>query len=132
MNATGSSTTYTFDAYTSGSLHHAIVSGLRPNTTYYYRVGDPSAMLWSDVYSFVSHPGVGPNVTHTFGVVGDLGQTIYSNGTIQHMLANPAIQSIIHPGACTSKHAGNVVSSSPMEYGKFSPLILHRRRPVVR
>lgn len=96
-SAQGTTQTYTYILYTSGFIHHTTLTGLAPNTRYFYRVGDV-ATGFSQEFSFMSHPGVGPTMSYTFGVVGDLGQTTYSNNTIWHMVANSSIQSIIHPG----------------------------------
>ena len=91
---------YTFDllftTYTSPFLHHVEVSGFTLNTLYYYRVG--SSAGWSQIFTVTSHPGVGPDIPFYFGVIGDLGQTANSNETVQHMLAQPRIQCILHAG----------------------------------
>lgn len=81
--ATGDTSAYTFGLYKSGVFHHATMTGLKANTEYFYRVGDGSSS-WSQEYSFRSHPGVGPDVDTTWFVMGDLGQTTYSNETIWH------------------------------------------------
>jgi len=40
-------------------LHKAEATGLKPNTTYYYRVGDASLGLWSDTGTFQTAPKKG-------------------------------------------------------------------------
>lgn len=97
LTVEGNSTTYSAFFYTSPFLHHAIVQGLPLNSPVYYRVGSTQSG-WSDVMNFTSHPGVGGKMSMLFAVVGDLGQTANSVDTMQHMMANPAIQAIVHAG----------------------------------
>jgi len=61
------------------------MTGLDAGKQYFYRVGD-GASSWSSEHSFRAHPGVGPSVDTTWFVMGDLGQTTYSNETIWHGL----------------------------------------------
>ena len=54
---------YSTPAYQSGALHKVVLGEgaegpLPPNTTVYYRVGDP-AHAWSDELEFVTAPRVG-------------------------------------------------------------------------
>lgn len=53
-------------------MHEAYVCGLKPATTYYYRVGGGAAgsEVWSQVYSFTTTPS-DPGATVKFGVAGD-------------------------------------------------------------
>jgi len=97
-SAVGNSSQYNYGLYTSAWQHFATMDGLDLGEQYYYRVGDASAGVWSDVRSFTSHPGVGPDIPYVFGVIGDLGQTKYSNDTVHHVLANPDVQSSIIAG----------------------------------
>ncbi len=60
--------------YTSGFLHSAVLSGLKPSTKYYYSCGD-DALAMSSVRSFVTPPKIGANQPITLGILGDLGQT---------------------------------------------------------
>lgn len=85
-------------SYTSPYLYHVNVTGLTPATQYYYQVGDSTSGL-SDIFSFTSHPGVGADLTHTFAIVGDLGQTNNSQSTVKHIMdRKPAIDSVMHVG----------------------------------
>ncbi|KAK9861505.1 hypothetical protein WJX84_007459 [Apatococcus fuscideae] len=75
--------------YTSGIQHHAKITGLTPNTTYFYRCGDPTIPAWSDEYNFTTSPAVGPNsFPMTLGVIADLGMTSNSTSTWEHLVAN--------------------------------------------
>jgi len=40
-------------------LHKVVVTGLQPGKTYYYKIGDPDANLWSEVGSFKTAPTSG-------------------------------------------------------------------------
>jgi hypothetical protein len=57
---------------------------LLPNTTYYYRVGDPNAKISKEL-SFKTLPTPGPDVPLKFVVIGDLGQTEWSQSTLAHV-----------------------------------------------
>lgn len=53
-------------------MHEVYLCGLKPATTYYYRVGGgaPGTDAWSEVYSFTTAPSE-TNALVTFGVTGD-------------------------------------------------------------
>ncbi|XVF65209.1 hypothetical protein PTKIN_Ptkin09bG0228900 [Pterospermum kingtungense] len=74
--------------YTSGIIHHVRLTGLKPNTIYYYRCGDPKIGAMSDVYSFETMPVSGPKSYPRIGVVGDLGLTGNTTSTMDHMMSN--------------------------------------------
>ncbi|PNW76719.1 hypothetical protein CHLRE_11g468500v5 [Chlamydomonas reinhardtii] len=58
-----------------GTHHVATLTGLKPATRYYYRVGDPQGDGgWSKEYSFVSAPPAGPAGTVRALFVADMGQ----------------------------------------------------------
>jgi hypothetical protein len=79
-------TCYSVGEYDSGLLHSVIVSGLEPNTHYFYTCGDPQKG-WSQEYSFTTTPLVGTqSLPYRLGIVGDLGQTVHSADTIDHLL----------------------------------------------
>lgn len=72
-----------------------MLSNLEPDTTYFYQVGDPDFGL-SDVYSFITAPPPGPAYPLVLGVVADVGQTINSSVTIQHLAdSNPKYVTLI-------------------------------------
>ena len=92
LTATGKTTSYTQQGgYVSPTLLHTVLPKLQPATVYYYTVGDDTT-----IRSFKSHPGVGAAAASpmTFAVMGDLGQTTNSWGTVAHIEANPDIDSI--------------------------------------
>jgi hypothetical protein len=57
-----------------GHLHQALLTGLTPNTQYYYTVGDESSYSKSDVLSFFSAPVQSAQTEVDFIIFGDLGQ----------------------------------------------------------
>ena len=86
---TGNSTTYTYSAkYTSGAIHHVWLTGLAAGTRYYYQAGSTAA--WSQEFSFMSSPGVGPEIPHMIAYIGDIGENKDANDTVNHIIAaNP-------------------------------------------
>ncbi|KAK8565184.1 hypothetical protein V6N13_020311 [Hibiscus sabdariffa] len=75
--------------YTSGIIHHVRLTGLKPNTRYYYRCGDPSISAMSDIYHFRTMPVSGPrSYPKRIAVVGDLGLTYNTTDTISHLKRN--------------------------------------------
>ncbi|KAL4087282.1 hypothetical protein PRIC1_013179 [Phytophthora ramorum] len=87
---------YDFCTYTSPWLHHVTIPGdkLVADTTYYYQCGDETGG-WSPVYSFKTAVPVGSEAPQTFGVIGDLGQTEYSEETIRHLAGLQSKMSMI-------------------------------------
>lgn len=47
ISATGTSSSYKFIAYTSGSIHNVVIGPLNPNTTYYYICGQSNSTLFN-------------------------------------------------------------------------------------
>ncbi|MED6167757.1 Purple acid phosphatase 15, variant 2 [Stylosanthes scabra] len=75
--------------YTSGIIHHVRLTGLKPNTLYQYRCGDPSLSAMSEVHYFRTMPEAGPkSYPSRIAVVGDLGLTYNTTSTIDHMTSN--------------------------------------------
>ncbi|KAK9805338.1 hypothetical protein WJX73_003577 [Symbiochloris irregularis] len=69
-------------------LHHVKLDQLQPNTTYYYRCGDPDRS-WSSEHSFTTPQAVsGAAFPQRIGITGDLGQTFNSSSTLEHLVAN--------------------------------------------
>jgi hypothetical protein len=91
------STIYNGEYYTSGYFHHIEISGLMPNMKYNYQCGDVDEQM-SPIYSFTTPPSIQPSEPIMFGIIGDLGQTSYSQTTIQHLGENPHIQMVLHAG----------------------------------
>jgi predicted phosphodiesterase len=80
----------------SGYIHDVILTGLIPDTRYYYRVGDES-MGWSDEFDFMSPPDYHKNVT--FAAIADHGQSSRAETTTANIIADPSpIDLIVHPG----------------------------------
>lgn len=77
LSATGTTTSYHYALYESGEIHNVVIGPLRPNTVYYYRLGDSEK-----TYNFKTAPAHFPIM---FGVVGDLGQTEWTVSTLKHL-----------------------------------------------
>jgi hypothetical protein len=85
VEATGQ--TYTYQIYTSPMLYKANLNGLiEGKKIYYYHVGSTEG-IYSDVYSFKTHPGIGVDSVK-FHLVGDLGQTENSKNNLIGILDN--------------------------------------------
>nr|XP_010926759.1 purple acid phosphatase 15-like [Elaeis guineensis] len=75
--------------YTSGIVHHVRLTGLKPETQYYYQCGDPSIPAMSDIHAFKTMPTPGPQkYPRRIAVVGDLGLTYNTTSTVDHMTSN--------------------------------------------
>nr|XP_043625002.1 purple acid phosphatase 15 [Erigeron canadensis] len=74
--------------YTSGIIHHVQLTGLSPDSVYYYRCGDPSIRAMSGVFRFKTMPISGPKSYPRIGIVGDLGLTYNSTSTVSHLMKN--------------------------------------------
>ncbi|KAK3001388.1 hypothetical protein RJ639_021679 [Escallonia herrerae] len=75
--------------YTSGIIHHVRLRGLKPDTFYYYRCGDPSIPVTSKIYYFKTMPISSPrSYPNRIAVVGDLGLTYNTTSTISHLMSN--------------------------------------------
>lgn len=102
LKAEGYSTSYTFDAlgrhYESGIIHHVELSGLQPNTVYFYQCGDFDRDSTSGTLVFKTMPKVGDQSPISFGIIGDLGQTNDTISTLHHLVENRALQMILHAG----------------------------------
>ncbi|CAM9841713.1 unnamed protein product [Scytosiphon promiscuus] len=100
-NATRYTTSHTnlsLPDVTSGLLHSAVIGGLEPSTTYFYRVGDEELGL-SDVRTFTTPGAVGAEQPLILGILGDLGQTNDSRNTLDAILQHqPAIDVVLHAG----------------------------------
>ncbi|KAL9153481.1 hypothetical protein ABFS82_10G051900 [Erythranthe guttata] len=90
LSANGNSNIYHYLRYDSGVIHDAVIGPLNPNTLYYYRCGNES----SKEFNFKTPPHTFPI---KFAVVGDLGQTKYTNSTLDH-IAKSNYDILILPG----------------------------------
>ena len=89
-SAAGKNITY---AYQTGVLHETTITGLKADTTYWYRAGSPDGGF-SAPASFRTAPGGIRDFTFT--ALGDHGTTADSRANIQHMLADrPAFQLLL-------------------------------------
>ncbi|MED6122278.1 putative purple acid phosphatase 20 [Stylosanthes scabra] len=77
--STGSTSSYRYVSYESGEIHNVDIGPLKPNTFYYYRLGDPPS---SRVYQFKTTPSQFPI---KFAIVADLGQTNWTKSTLEHI-----------------------------------------------
>eukprot|EP01006_Ploeotia_vitrea_P032202 TRINITY_DN64461_c0_g1_i1.p1 TRINITY_DN64461_c0_g1~~TRINITY_DN64461_c0_g1_i1.p1 ORF type:complete len:506 (+),score=250.15 TRINITY_DN64461_c0_g1_i1:239-1756(+) len=94
--AMGAVRTYTISGW-HGIIHHATMTGLKPKTRYFYRVGDPNKGM-SDVMNCTTLWA--GNGTMTFAVIGDMGLD-NSNETMQYLASEAtsgAINGILHVG----------------------------------
>ena len=67
-----------------GFVHDVEITGLLPDTTYYYRCGD-SAAGWSDEHSFTTAPAMASDFS--FAVIGDMGVTYAAQQNLAQMMA---------------------------------------------
>ncbi|RVW12562.1 Purple acid phosphatase 15 [Vitis vinifera] len=75
--------------YTSGIIHHVRLTGLKPETVYYYQCGDASIPALSDIHHFKAMAASGPrSYPNRIAVVGDLGLTYNTTSTISHLMSN--------------------------------------------
>ncbi|KAH0971615.1 hypothetical protein GBA52_023771 [Prunus armeniaca] len=75
--ATGEDTSYKYFFYSSGKIHHVTIGPLEPATIYYYRCGGSE-----QEFSFKTPP---QKLPLEFAVAGDLGQTEWTNSTLEHI-----------------------------------------------
>ncbi|GLT89966.1 hypothetical protein SLE2022_079210 [Rubroshorea leprosula] len=78
FSATGATTSYSYVLYTSGQIHHVVIGPLKPNTIYYYRC----SYDYTHEFSFKTPPPLFPI---KFAIAGDVGQTGWTNSTLQHI-----------------------------------------------
>uniref|UniRef100_A0A0D9XP48 Purple acid phosphatase n=1 Tax=Leersia perrieri TaxID=77586 RepID=A0A0D9XP48_9ORYZ len=76
-SATGEHVTYRYFLYKSGAIHHVTIGPLEPSTTYHYRCGNAG-----DEFTLRTPPA---NLPVEFAVVGDLGQTKWTESTLRHV-----------------------------------------------
>ncbi|KAK7244922.1 hypothetical protein RIF29_39751 [Crotalaria pallida] len=78
FSATGVTDSYRYTfLYKSGEIHNVVIGPLKPNTVYYYTLGDSPRG-----YSLKTAPSQFPI---KFAVVGDLGQTEWTQSTLEHI-----------------------------------------------
>ncbi|KAF1897957.1 hypothetical protein Lal_00032719 [Lupinus albus] len=74
---TGSHTSYQYFFYTSGRIHNTVIGPLEPSTIYFYMCGGSGPE-----FSFKTPPSKFPI---EFAIVGDLGQTEWTESTLKHV-----------------------------------------------
>ncbi|KAH0453779.1 hypothetical protein IEQ34_018103 [Dendrobium chrysotoxum] len=91
MSSVGSTSSYSYTMlYKSGNIHEAVIGPLVPGTVYYYRCsGNPSREFF-----FKTPPAKLPI---KFVVIGDLGQTGWTNSTLTH-ISNTRYDVLLLPG----------------------------------
>ena len=84
LSTKGSGSTYSIGDYDSPMLYKTTLTELEVgNVQYYYKIN--SAAGFSELMSFKTHPGIGvDDVTVHF--IGDIGQTMNSQNTLQQVL----------------------------------------------
>ncbi|KAK2655319.1 hypothetical protein Ddye_008371 [Dipteronia dyeriana] len=78
-SANGTVSSYRYLLYKSGDIHDVVIGPLKPNTVYYYICGGPDT---AHELSFKNPPAQLPI---KFAVTGDLGQTGWTDSTLQHV-----------------------------------------------
>ena len=96
-SSVGTWTKITYADYTSGTLHNALFTQLKPKAKYTYKCGDSEAKVWSKEFSFTTLPAPGDATPIRWGVLGDLGTTSDSRTTVEHAIQSGA-QGILHAG----------------------------------
>ncbi|XP_062117573.1 probable purple acid phosphatase 20 [Humulus lupulus] len=86
----GSTSSYRYATYESGSIHDVVIGPLSPNTVYYYRCGDAS----SPEFTLKTPPAAFPI---KFVLAGDLGQTGWTTSTLDH-IAKSNYDILVLPG----------------------------------
>ncbi|KAG2441245.1 hypothetical protein HYH02_010088 [Chlamydomonas schloesseri] len=75
--------------YLSAHIHHVVLPRLDPNTFYYYQVADASGKLMGE-WRFKTLPATGSKTTYPLriGLIADVGQTVNSSDTRDHLMAH--------------------------------------------
>ena len=98
----GAATGYTTFSYLSGYLFHTVITGLTPDTTYYYIVGNATG--YSQQYSFTTPPGPSGSSAYVYplnvGLIADIGQTGNTSAGMA-MLASLSPQFVLNVGDLT-------------------------------
>jgi predicted MPP superfamily phosphohydrolase len=78
----GSVLTYT-NAGWIGVIHRAVMTDLKPATTYYYQVGSLTDNRWSEVHSFTTFT---PGKELNFAVIADMAYDTFSDNTVKRLI----------------------------------------------
>lgn len=92
----------TIDTYTKagwiGVIHRALMTDLKPATTYYYQVGADDNSGWSEIYSFTTF---NPNKELNFAVIADMAYDVNSDDTVADLIKlvdQGQLDVVIHSG----------------------------------
>eukprot|EP00882_Tetradesmus_deserticola_P008818 GHRQ01009302.1.p1 GENE.GHRQ01009302.1~~GHRQ01009302.1.p1 ORF type:complete len:430 (+),score=49.17 GHRQ01009302.1:429-1718(+) len=75
------------NGYVSGVIHHVLLKGLQPATTYFYQFAGSPKGPWSDVYNFTTL-SIKPTFPFRIGYMGDLGNSLNASLTVDRMVAS--------------------------------------------
>jgi hypothetical protein len=114
-SSVGTWTKTTYADYTSGTLHNALFSELKPKAKYTYKCGDSKAKVWSKDFSSTTLPAPGDATPIKWEVVGDLGVTSDSKTTMEHTQQSGA-QGILHAGDLSYANCNQPIWD---DYGKM-------------
>ncbi|KAF8855510.1 Metallo-dependent phosphatase [Acephala macrosclerotiorum] len=81
--------------------HEVQIGGLKPDTTYYYRISAANGTTASDVLSFTTARDVGDSKEFTIAVLNDMGYT-NAGGTLKY------ISELVDDGAAFAWHGGDI------------------------
>ncbi|CAM8965795.1 unnamed protein product [Rhodiola kirilowii] len=90
FSAKGTSATYKYVLYESGFKHDVVIGPLQPSTAYFYQCGQKNGQE----YTLQTPPAAFPL---KFAVSGDLGQTEWTNSTLEH-ISNSGYDVLLLPG----------------------------------
>lgn len=93
----GSVDTYTKAGWV-GVIHRALMTNLKPATTYYYQVGADDNSGWSEIYSFTTY---NPNKELNFAVIADMAYDTNSDNTVADLIKlvdQGQLDVVIHSG----------------------------------
>lgn len=105
-------------------MFHGI--GLKPETTYYYRCGDPTLSAMSGEHMFKTLPVPGPSsYPARVAIIGDLGLTYNSTSTVDHMRENnPDLVLMVGDLSYANLYITNGTGTSDygQNFGKTTPI----------
>jgi hypothetical protein len=94
FSTSGTNHTYTDGGWV-GRIHDVVLTGLTPDTQYFYRVGDEDRG-WSSEFDFTTPPDYQKNFS--FAAYADHGLSSNARATTANINADPSIDLIVHPG----------------------------------
>lgn len=118
--AEGTSSSYSFEGYTSGGLHHVLLTGLKPATRYFYQVGGNND--WSKIFNFTTAPLPGTQ-NIIFAFIGDVGADPDSIRTIDGIIRSreeSGLDVVVHAGDLS--YANNYFPGGPV-WDKFGEIL---------